>query len=209
MRVVIFGANGRVGRLVVRRALEQGLGVVAFVHSASSLAQNSKLTVVQGDIYRPDEVAAAIRQADAVISALGSWGTPRKDVLGAGMQAIIPAMQEHGLSRIVSLTGADARAPGDTLGIVHRLSHPLLGLVAGKVLADGEQHIRLLQASGLAWTVVRSPVMNEQGDAGRFVLSRRRPMPWQTIHRQSVATSMVELVQSQAELRAAPFIARN
>lgn len=211
MRITIFGASGKVGRLVVQGALEHGHDVTAFVHHDPKFAENPKLKVVQGDIHEPKDVARAVKGADAVISALGSWGTKRKDIVSSGMANIIPAMQDSGVRRVISLTGADARAEGDGLGVMHRLTHAAIRLTPlppRKVLADGERHIRLLERSGLDWTVIRSPVMNGRGRQKDFKLTSGRPMPWATINRHSVALCMFDLAVSGSHPRQAPFIVR-
>lgn len=206
----MFGANGRVGALVVAEALQRGYKVVASVHSKSRLPEKPGLRIVKGDIYNARDVTAALAGSAVAISTLSSWGTPKKDVLTEAMQHIIPVMQTNGKARIISLTGADARAAGDILTALHRLSHASIKVVPGvhKILADGERHIELLEASGLDWTVVRSPVMNKRGDAARSRLTSRRPLPWATINRQSVAQCLVDLIDDDSYNSQAPFIVR-
>lgn len=209
MKLVVFGANGKVGTLVVKKALSEGHTVVAVVHGDSHLPTHDNLTVQKGDVYDATSVAKAIAGADTVISALGSWGTPKKDILTRGMEHIIPAMQSHKARRIVSLTGADAWAEGDDSSVFHSMTRKLLSIVAGKILRDGEEHIALLQKSDLDWTVVRSPVMNERGNAA-YQLITTRPKPWQTIHREAVAETLLELAIAKANpyTHTAPFIHR-
>jgi putative NADH-flavin reductase len=208
MKIVVFGANGRVGSLAVAELLKRGYKVKAFVHSGSNFKDNKNLEVTKGDIYSKDDVAKAIKGADVVISALGSWGTPKKDILTSGMKNIIPAMQQNKIKRIVSLTGSDAKAPGDAENLLHRASHLALSVIASKILRDGENHIELLNQSGLDWSVVRSPVMNDRGNASKSELNLKRPKPWATINRKSVALAMVDLIEPTKHLRQAPYISR-
>jgi putative NADH-flavin reductase len=208
MKIVVFGANGRVGSLVVAEALSRGYRVKAFVHSGSQFKDDPKLEIIKGDIYNKSDVAKAVEGAGAVISALGSWGTPKKDILTAGMKNIIPAMQQNKIKRIVSLTGSDASSPADTENLLHRVSHLALSIVAPKILKDGENHIGLLNQSGLDWTVVRSPVMNGKGNAARFELTSNRPKPWATVNRKSVVLAMVDLVEFCQHSQQAPYISR-
>lgn len=207
MQITIFGAGGRVGRLVVEGALKRGHSVVAFVHSGAHLAPRENLRYVVGDIYDVDSVAGAVVGSDAVISALGSWGTQKRDILTVGMQNITPAMKAHKINRIISLTGADARASGDDLGLVHRITHFFIGLGAGKILSDGEAHISLLESSSLNWTAVRSPIMNDNGRT-KYSLTFRRPFPWKTIHRQAVADCLIDLLTDHNHDQKAPYIIR-
>ena len=206
-QVTVFGANGQVGSRIVEELLTRGYQVVAFVHNSHQLPVSDTLQIIQGDIYNPSDVDAAIAGSMAVVSALGSWGTPNKDILTAGMRNIIVSMNHHNVARIVSLTGAEARAPGDVLSIVHRMMHTFLGVVARKVLIDGERHIALLAQSQLKWTVVRSPIMtSRQLIKSRYALSMHRPRPWRTISRRSVVVSMVDLISDAEWINKAPYV---
>lgn len=207
MQITVFGANGRVGRLVVKEALRRGHIVLAFVHGDSLLPARSSLTVLQGDIYDQEAVNRALSGSQVVISCLGSWHTPNKDILSSGMKHIIPAMQASGIRRIVSLTGADARDEYDKPDLIHRCAHLALRVIAPRILKDGEEHIRLLRQSDTDWTVVRSPVMNNFGkDTYRFSLGLA-PV-WTTINRAGVAKAMVNLVEAGQFIKAAPVILR-
>lgn len=84
MQVTIFGANGKIGTLVVTELLARKNSVKAFVHNHATLPENVNLTVVKGDIHSATDVSQALQGSQAVISALGSWGTPQKDILGIG-----------------------------------------------------------------------------------------------------------------------------
>lgn len=208
MRITVFGATGHTGRLLVAELLARGHGVVAFAHRSNPLPDHPQLTVRQGDVRSPGDVAGAITGSDAVASALGSWHGRSHDVLTAGMTAIIPAMRQAGVTRIVSLTGIDARADGDSVGILHRISHTLAGLAVPAILHDGERHIALLAESGLDWTVVRSPVMTK-GPATAYRLdATHRPAPWSTIPRAAVATAMADSLDNESFVHQAPFITR-
>ncbi|MEJ0072736.1 MAG: NAD(P)H-binding protein [Candidatus Saccharibacteria bacterium] len=209
MQITVFGASGKVGSLVVEEALRRGYTVTAFVHSHSLFAPSGKLGIVKGDIYNAEDVAKALKGSDAVISTLGSWGTPGRDVLTAAMRAIIPAMTERSIRRVVTLTGSGAQAPDKPAGSGHRLFMRLLApLPAGKVFRDGEAHMRLLAASDLDWTTLRSPVMNNFGK-GSYRLDLKSGGPLATINRKAVAAALLDQLDSREFLDRAPIIHRN
>jgi putative NADH-flavin reductase len=208
MKVVVFGANGKVGSIVVTRLLEQNISVTAAIYGHSPLPTDKNLRVASVDVHDSQQVEQAIAGQDAVISTLGSWGTATKDILGVGMSNIIPAMQLHGIQRIISLTGAAARLPDEQLGGIDRINRLVLKGLAKPILLDGENHLSLLVKSSLNWTVVRSPVMNERGNPGAYKLQTNRPPPWSTIHRQSVARVMLELLENNLWNKQSPYINR-
>ena len=205
MQVTVFGANGNIGSRVVERLLTNGHTVRAFVHGSHSFEQSNNLQVIQGDIGDKEQVAQAIDGSDAVVSALGSWGTKSKDILTVGMTNIIPAMQSTGVRRIVSLTGADARDPADQPSLRQRLTRVMLFAIAPKVLTDGERHIALLRRSNLDWTVIRSPVMKDSGPAD-YTLSMKAPKPWASIPRVAVVSAMIHTLERGLHQKSSPFV---
>lgn len=207
MLIVIFGAAGRVGRLVVAEALARGHSVRAFVHQNHDLPEDPQLTIVQGDVHKAADVLSAIHGCQAVVSTLGSWGTPDKDVVSSAMRHIIPAMEQAGMERIISLTGAEAWDDTDRPTLLRRCSRWGAKLIAHRILADGEEHIRLLRASRLDWTVLRSPVMTNSARIF-YMLSLRPLKPWQTIPRKAVAKALLDQLDGPAYSKAAPFIHR-
>lgn len=208
MQITVFGANGKVGRLVVEELLNKGHSVKAFVHSTHNFSYNDKLIIIQGDVYDKQALERAIDGSRAVVSALGSWGTPNKDILTTAISNLIPIMKRREISKIITLTGADSEARGDSNGLVHQFSRPLLKLLAPKILNDGERHIKLLEQSGLDWSVLRSPVMTNLGGPKDYILLDKRPGPWQIINRQSVALALVEMIETDRYSRKLPFISR-
>ena len=209
MRITVFGATGKVGRLVVDELLAHGHTVTAFTHSHPLQQSSSTIITVQGDIYNPGDVDRAIQTSDAVISALGSWGTVRKDVLTNATQNIIPSMEKHSVKRFISVTGSGAQTPNEKTNIIEKLSHRIFGLIAPKILRDGEQHIALLTNSDLDWTVIRSPVMTNRGNPKNYQLSLRNRLYKLTIHRHAVASSIVDQLEETRFTRQAPYITRS
>ncbi|HET6924679.1 MAG TPA: NAD(P)H-binding protein [Candidatus Saccharimonadales bacterium] len=206
MQVTVFGASGKVGHLVVEELLARGHTVVAFIHRRQLFVPNNRLIIKTGDIYDAAAVAEALRGSDAVISCLGSWGPKGRDVLSAAMRNIIPAMREQKISRIVTLTGSGATAPQEKTGVGHGLIMKVFRpFPAGKVFNDGEEHMRLLAASGLDWTTVRSPVMTNFGGAS-YRLDVGPGSQLRPIARAAVANALVDQLDDTRWLHRAPVI---
>ena len=207
MNIVVFGANGKIGSRVVEKLLSRGHHVTAFVHNNASDYVHDRLRYIEGDVYEKASVADALQGMDVVMSALGSWGTPKKDIVSTGIKHMVEELDGTS-TRLISLTGAESRAEGDNLGLIHRIMHRIFSITAQKILIDGEAHIKTLEKSSLRWTVVRSPVMTETGSK-KYKFTNRRSLPWETIHRDAVAQSMVDQVDDKTWLRKSPFIHRS
>jgi len=75
MTVLVVGATGSIGRLVVEEALRQGHAVRALVRTPGKARRLPlEAQVVRGDVTRPDTLTAAVDGVDAVVFTLGSDG---------------------------------------------------------------------------------------------------------------------------------------
>jgi putative NADH-flavin reductase len=73
MKLLIFGGTGRTGRALVEQAIEQGHVVTVFARDPAKLGiAHENLRVMKGDIGDYDSVETAIKEQDAVLSALGT-----------------------------------------------------------------------------------------------------------------------------------------
>jgi uncharacterized protein len=80
MQVTIFGSTGMVGRHLVKQALWMGYKVVAFARDAQAVfvEENENLIVQKGYLLSMDDIEKAIKNSDAICSALGG-GTDGMD----------------------------------------------------------------------------------------------------------------------------------
>jgi len=208
MKIVVFGGSGKIGRLVVRILLTDGHEVIAVVNNHNPFSIHKNLKVIKYDIASEEKIDSLIKGNNAVISCLGSWGTDSKQILTLAMDKIIPAMKKLHVFRIISLTGSDALVDDEVLKPIENISHAIFKLIAGKVLSDGENHIRQLSHSDLDWTVIRSPRMNNL-DSNKYVLNKTRPMPWDSVSRKSVAQSICDQIKKGTQVKKSPFIHSN
>ena len=75
MTVLVVGATGSIGRLVVEEALRQGHAVRALVRNPGKARRlPPEAQVVVGDVTRPDTLPGAVDGVDAIVFTLGSDG---------------------------------------------------------------------------------------------------------------------------------------
>src|SRR5260370_514380 len=153
MNLVVLGATGRTGRLVVEQALPAGHTVPALVRSPEKLTiRNSSLRVVAGSATDAADFERALRGADAVVSTLGGGGSVIADATGA----IVEAARKTGVGRVVVLSSFFVER--DRLGAVPRL---LTGIAMGSVIKDKSAGELLLRQSDLDWTIVYASLLKD------------------------------------------------
>ena len=157
-RIVVFGASGGIGRQVVEQSLRRGDEVTAFVRSPSKLTlSDPKLTVVAGELSDRAAVEAAVRGADAVISALGpslerrASGMP----LIEGTRNIVEAMRAAGVQRFVGMATPSLRDPQDRRSLLGT-AVPIMGrLGLPRAYRELLAMSQLVIDSDLDWTIAR------------------------------------------------------
>ena len=158
MRVVVAGANGLTGRIVLRMLAEAGHQPVAMIRDFSQRAELEPLGAECriGDLEKP--VGYAVRDCRAAIFAAGSGSKtgPEKtvDVDQNGAMAFIDTCGRMNVRRFVMLSSIAADVP-------ERGPESLHHYFRAKAIADGH-----LQASGLDYTVVRPGFLTNGAGTG-------------------------------------------
>lgn len=102
MKLTVFGATGKSGQILVRKALEAGHELTAFARTPEKLdARHDRLSVVKGDALDAAAVAEAIRGSDAVVSLIGVNPKSLEPVFAASVANMIAGMRAAGVRRLV------------------------------------------------------------------------------------------------------------
>jgi putative NADH-flavin reductase len=170
MKLAVVGATGGIGTEVTRQALAAGLEVVAPVRRPERMTVTGRgLSVEPADVLDPEQLVPAIKEVDAVVSALGPRRGDRPDVLTRGARALIPSMLAVGVSRLV-VVSADGAFPGSGDGFLARhLLKPVVGrLFLRDAFADARSMEEAVRASDLDWTIIRPPWLTDGPFTGRY-----------------------------------------
>jgi len=144
--VLVVGATGGIGRLVVEEAVRQGHVVHALVRTPSRARRlPPQAEVISGDVTRPETLTAAVGGIDAIVFTLGSDGAGKvgaETVDYGGVRNVLAALGSR-TARIALMT---------SIGVTNR---------TGSYNRSTESHDwkrraeRLVRASGLPYTIVR------------------------------------------------------
>ncbi|MET0283573.1 MAG: SDR family oxidoreductase [Polyangiales bacterium] len=206
-RLLVLGATGGTGRLIVREALARGYDVAALVRSPDKSGDLQGATLIQGDARDEASLRGALQGRDAVISALGTPASPFREVtlLSTATRALVNAMKRERVSRLVCITGIGA---GDSVGhggfVFDRLIYPLL---LQKVYADKNRQEAIVRESGLDWVLVRPSVLNDKPKHGAVrALTELTNFAGGSISRADVAQFVVEQLRADTWLHRSPLI---
>jgi len=206
-KLLVIGASGPTGRLIVSQALARGFEVTALMRSLEKERDLTGAKLIVGDARDEAALREALKGRDAVISALGTPASPFREVtlLSTATRALVSAMKAEQVPRLVSITGMGA---GDSVGhggfLFDRLIFPLL---LRKVYADKNRQEAMVRDSGLDWVLIRPSVLNDKPGRGTVnALTDLAGFHGGTIAREDVAKFTLDQVQGDGWLRRAPLI---
>ena len=156
LEILVVGATGSVGRHGVDEALAQGHRVRVLVRDparARGLPEAARRIV--GDLTRPDTLAGAAADIDAIVFTHGSDASSRKiveDVDYGGVRNVLAALEPGQRPHIALMTA---------IGITNRAGSYNRQTESLDWKRRGE---RLLRASGLPYTIVRPGWFDDNAD---------------------------------------------
>jgi uncharacterized protein YbjT (DUF2867 family) len=207
MKILVLGATGATGRLIVGEAIAKGHEVVALVRSRARSADLAGAELVEGDARDAAALTRAIAGCDAVVSSLGTAMSPFREVtmLSTATRALVGVMAEQKVRRLVCITGLGA---GDSRGhgrfFFDRLFLPLM---LRKVYEDKDRQEDAIRTSALDWTIVRPTVLSDKPARGRIrALTDLSGVHGGTIARADVADFVVQQLTADTWLRQTPLI---
>lgn len=206
MKLTVFGGTGGVGSHLVPQALAGGHTVVAFVRNPAALASHPALTAVTGELSDFAAVSKAIAGADAVLSTLGArTNTPDQvSLFGTALDNITRAMGEHGVKRLVAISGAGVLLPDDQVTFGRRFVRALVMVFSKHVALAKEREAEIIRKTDLEWVLVRPPRIVKGPATGSYrVLPDRVPSP--KISQGDVADLMLKCAADPAWVRRAPI----
>jgi putative NADH-flavin reductase len=169
MNLTIVAATGGIGRQLLEQGADAGRDVTVIVRNPNALSRKARTFVT--DLTSPDSMTlqSAIERADAVLSGLGARSSADAGVAARGTRAIVQAMRDVGVKRIVVVSAAPIGTvpspgrpnpprydPGDGFFMRHLLA-PLTKVALRRHYADLARMEDVLRESGTDWTIIRPP----------------------------------------------------
>jgi putative NADH-flavin reductase len=206
MNLLVFGATGSVGRLVVEEALARGHIVSVLVRRPERLGSVAgRVKTVAGDALDRDAVSRALDAQDVVLYVLGAGNVRRTTLFSDSTKILLEAMTGRGVRRLICVTGVGA---GETRGhggfLYDRILYPLFtkGIYADKDVQEG-----LIRQSGLEWTIVRPASFRARTPSGPLrAVTSVEGVTLRKVSRLEVARFLLDEAEQNRFVRQAVFI---
>ncbi len=206
-RIALFGGSGLTGQQFLNLALSKGYTVRALARDPQKITQQSRnLEVVRGDVLDAAAVADTVRDTDIVVSLFGQVKGSPKDVQTRGTANIVAAMKQHGVRRIISLSGGGLPYAEDQPKFADKLIRGIMRLAVPHVLTDAQGHAEVLRNSGLDWEIVRGPRLTTEPAKGQYRVGWVGVNASTSVGRADLADFILKQVESEEFVGKMPFV---
>ncbi len=183
MTIALTGGTGFVGQAVIDEACRRGVPLRALARREQAPCDGVEW--VRGDLADRGALAELVAGAEAVLHIAGVINTP--DPMGfhlgnvAGTEALAESAAQAGVTRFVFVSSLAAREPS-----------------LSKYGESKHQAEKVVEASGLAWTIVRPPAI--YGPRDREILEMFRAARWGIVPMPPAGRASIVHVQDLARL---------
>ncbi len=213
MKVCVIGASGKLGRYMVRHALDRGYEVVGVCREKSVAklgAFKGLITILPGATNDREVIERAVAGCDGVLTVLVPWGV--RNYSSGTAQAVLDFARPR--ARLVFSCGWHIARDGQdeysrTLKIQEKFAVWIGRLTRLIDINDQIEACRRIFASDTLWTVVRGSDLEEGESQGLPVWSRHVGDPIlesNMTRRVDFALFMVEALENNALVHEAPAI---
>lgn len=165
MNIVILGATGKTGQLLVREALKKGYQITAYVRNPETIRSMRDIKIVQGSVEDQAAMQQCFVGADAVISCLGTRPSFKalccaNDFQQRSLPKIIAAINEAKVKRFVLMSSfgiGKTKYQGSWF-----LKTVLYSLLAKRLFDDKAKAEQALDGCQANWTAVYPVILQDK-----------------------------------------------
>jgi len=216
MKILLLGATGRTGKLVLEKALESRYEVNCLSRNSERIEPQEGLTIFEGNPNNKTDLENALTECDFVVNVLNisrksdfPWATIRtpENYLPDVMNTLIPIAEDNHLKRIVVCS---AWGVAETKNDIPKWFRWLIENSNIRVTyQDHERQEELLKKSDLNWTIIRpTGLTNSKKEQNIRETFEKIPKPSLTISRQSVAVYIINSIKDTNLMRKTVVISK-
>ncbi|AVK62311.1 oxidoreductase [Lactobacillus sp. CBA3605] len=190
--VLILAANGQIAQIVEQRLLYESafnaINLTLFLrnaHRLDKLQGSKRVTLIDGDMTNESAINQAMVNQDIVFVAVVDHDSRNRLT-----KNVIKAMQTNHVKRVLftNVLGLYDEVPGE----FGRWNAEMIG----SGMAPARQSDQLLAASGLDYTTLRLPWLNDHDETKYLITTRNEPYNGVSGSRASIAAVVVDLVKN-------------
>jgi uncharacterized protein YbjT (DUF2867 family) len=165
-RIVVIGAHGRTGKLIVDQLIKNGDTVVATIrnprHMAPLVKAGAETVILDLDKSTPRDFAVSFTGADAIVFAAGSGDNEPSAIDRKGVTRTVNAAEKAGVKRYVAISSIGASTPVPKAWNTPTMKEYFAAKKAGN---------KKIKSSSLDWTIIEPGELTEGKPTGKVTLS--------------------------------------
>ena len=198
MKILLLGANGRTGRVLLSRALERGHLVTAVVRQPGVIAEGGHpgLRVAVASPLSASDLGPLLVGQDVVVSCLGQTSPAAPYLLRDAAIAMEAALSRSNLNlRYLVISQALLFPTGNPLVL-------LIRLIYRRVQRDSSAMENVVRSGPAPWTIVRpTRLVDSKGPPGYTAATDLRPRASATLRRADLANFLLEEATAPNHIR--------
>jgi putative NADH-flavin reductase len=209
MKIAILGSTGFVGRVLLEKALENGIQIKTLVRNPERLNDfKTGVEFVQGDISQFEKVNECVMGAQAVLSTVPPERNTREpEKYALIMKELVNILEKNGIKRFIHIGGAvHGGGENENWTFERRLLRIFLNLMWKPGLIAKQLEWEILQKSELDWTLIRPPRIGRRKSKGEIIADEKNLASLE-INVEDLAEFMLKQIESIEWIRKAPLVA--
>jgi uncharacterized protein YbjT (DUF2867 family) len=208
MKILLLGATGRTGKLIIEEALKRGHKISAIARNPEKL-KDFKIDITQGTPYDYATVEKALTGCDAVINTLNvsrksdnPWAAiaAPKDMISLSASNTVKAMERAGIKRFVALGAIGAGRSWKSAPLVLKLMVSISNLRFA--FTDHGKQEKILEDSAIDYTICRAPMLStEMNPSGAIAVSEGEKPASFVLSRNSAAEFFINIIENNLYIR--------
>lgn len=211
MNIAIFGASGAIGILLVKRFLENGDSVYAYIRNPDKInIQHPNLHLIQGELSDEPKITKAVASADIIISTLGpALSGKRNDKttsIADGHKLILSAMEKHKKSRLITLATPSLKSDNDPKCFLLKIIPIMARILFPWAYRDMVKLGELINGSKLDWTVIRIINPNVKTSGKGYATSIGNESFKMGVSRENIADIFYDIAKANTFIQEMPIV---
>jgi len=210
MKIAILGSTGFLGKVLTKKALENGYQIKTLVRNPEKLNKfRNRVDIIQGNIFEANKIEEAVRGTDVVISTVGppqrNPKNPKK--YQKAMEDLVAALEKNNIKRFIHIGGAvHPGGENENWTMGRRLLRLFLNLTWKQGLVAKQLEWKVLKVSNLDWTLVRPPQIIKGGSTGK-VKADEKNLARTKINIEDLSNFILAQINSKIWMKKAPLVA--
>ena len=208
MKILLLGATGRTGKLVIEEAIRRGHKISAIARSPEKL-KDYQIDITKGTPYDFETVEKALSGCEAVINTLNisrksdnPWAVlvSPKDLISKSATNAVTAMTKAGINRFIALSTIGAGSSWKTTPAILKFIVSISNLKYA--FRDHGRQEEILKDSALDYTICRAPMLSSEiSTKGAVAVKEGVNPPKMVLTRNSAAEFFIRIIENEEYIK--------